>query len=124
MIDLDGVEKSYGGRTVLGPLTLGRRHGNPFLGRDLMEDRNYSEEVAKAIDEEVRMIMDECYTRARRILEDNRETMDRIVAVLRERVEAIGVYDYGSRASLDRLAHEAARALRLAREAAADGDDV
>jgi cell division protease FtsH len=75
----------YGMSERLGPLTLGRRHGNPFLGRDLMEDRNYSEEVAKAIDEEVRMIMDECYSRARKILEDNRETMNRIVTVLRER---------------------------------------
>jgi len=75
----------YGMSDRLGPLTLGRRHGNPFLGRDLMEDRNYSEEVAKAIDEEVRMIMDDCYSRARKILEDNRETMDRIVAVIRER---------------------------------------
>ena len=44
-----------------GPLTLGRRHGNPFLGRDLMEDRNYSEDVAKAIDEEVRQMMEGCY---------------------------------------------------------------
>jgi cell division protease FtsH len=75
----------YGMSDRLGPLTLGRRHGNPFLGRDLMEDRNYSEEVAKAIDEEVRMIMDDCYSRARKILEDNRATMDRIVAVIRER---------------------------------------
>jgi len=75
----------YGMSERLGPLTLGRRHGNPFLGRDLMEDRNYSEEIAKAIDEEVRMIMDECYSRARKILEDNRETIDRIVKVLRER---------------------------------------
>jgi cell division protease FtsH len=75
----------YGMSDRLGPLTLGRRHGNPFLGRDLMEDRNYSEEVAKAIDEEVRMIMDDCYSRARKILEDNRPTMDRIVEVIRER---------------------------------------
>jgi len=75
----------YGMSDRLGPLTLGRRHGNPFLGRDLMEDRNYSEEVAKAIDEEVRMIMDECYSRARKILDDNRPTMDRIVEVIRER---------------------------------------
>jgi cell division protease FtsH len=75
----------YGMSDRLGPLTLGRRHGNPFLGRDLMEDRNYSEDVAKAIDEEVRMMMEECYQRAQAILEDNRETMDRIVAVLRER---------------------------------------
>jgi cell division protease FtsH len=75
----------YGMSDRLGPLTLGRRHGNPFLGRDLMEDRNYSEEVAKAIDEEVRMIMDDCYSRARKILDDNRETMDRIVEVIRVR---------------------------------------
>jgi cell division protease FtsH len=50
-----------------------------------MEDRNYSEEIAKAIDEEVRAIMEHCYSRARKILEDNRETMDRIVKVLLER---------------------------------------
>jgi cell division protease FtsH len=75
----------YGMSDRLGPITLGRRHGNPFLGRDLMEDRNYSEEVAKAIDVEVREIMDRCYQLARRILEDNRETMERIVAVLKER---------------------------------------
>ena len=50
-----------------------------------MEDRNYSEEIAKAIDEEVRAIMEHCYSRARKILEDNRETMDRVVQVLLER---------------------------------------
>ena len=56
----------------VGPLALGRRHGSPFLGRDLMEDRNYSEDVAKAIDEEVHRIMDSGYQRARQILEDAR----------------------------------------------------
>jgi cell division protease FtsH len=75
----------YGMSDRVGPLALGRRHGSPFLGRDLMEDRNYSEDVAKAIDEEVHRIMDSCYHRAREILEDNRETMDRVVAVLREK---------------------------------------
>jgi cell division protease FtsH len=75
----------FGMSDRLGPIALGRRHGNPFLGRDLMEDRNYSEEIAKAIDEEVRAIMEHCYNRARKILEDNRETMDRIVQVLLER---------------------------------------
>jgi cell division protease FtsH len=75
----------FGMSERLGPLTLGRRHGNPFLGRDLMEDRNYSEDVAKAIDEEVRQMMEGCYERARQILEENRETMDRIVLVLREK---------------------------------------
>jgi cell division protease FtsH len=75
----------FGMSDRLGPIALGRRHGNPFLGRDLMEDRNYSEEIAKAIDEEVRGIMEHCYGRARKILEDNRETMERIVRVLLER---------------------------------------
>ncbi len=79
----------YGMSERLGPLKLGQRHGNPFLGRDLMEDRNYSEDVAKAIDEEVRSIMESSYERARKILEENRELMDRIVDVLLVR-ETIG----------------------------------
>lgn len=75
----------YGMSEKLGPLTLGRRHGNPFLGRDLMEDRNYSEEVASAIDQEVRRIIDECYDRARNILMSNRALMRRVVEVLLEK---------------------------------------
>ncbi|NLC58733.1 MAG: ATP-dependent zinc metalloprotease FtsH, partial [Armatimonadetes bacterium] len=69
----------FGMSEKLGPLTLGRRHGNPFLGRDLMEDRNYSEEVASAIDQEVRRIVDECYERARNILIANRARMRHVV---------------------------------------------
>lgn len=69
----------------LGPITLGKRHGNPFLGRDWMEDRNYSEDIAKAIDEEVKSIMDTSYNRAEQILEENRDAMERVVLVLLER---------------------------------------
>ncbi len=72
----------YGMSERLGPLRLGRRHGNPFLGRDVMEDRDYSEEVAQAIDEEVRGIMDRNYQRAKQILNTNRQKMDHIVEVL------------------------------------------
>ncbi|MGQ9523468.1 MAG: ATP-dependent zinc metalloprotease FtsH [Armatimonadota bacterium] len=72
----------FGMSDRLGPLALGRRHSNPFLGRDIMEDRNYSEEVAKAIDEEVKAIVNKAYSRAKEILTENRETMDRIVKVL------------------------------------------
>jgi cell division protease FtsH len=75
----------YGMSERLGPLRLGRRHGNPFLGRDLMEDRDYSEEVAQAIDEEVRAIMDRNYQRAKQILVSNRETMEQLVELLMER---------------------------------------
>ncbi|MCC6442495.1 MAG: ATP-dependent zinc metalloprotease FtsH [Armatimonadetes bacterium] len=69
----------------LGPLTLGRRHGSPFLGRDLMEDRNFSEQIASVIDEEVRKIIDDCYEQAEKVLLDNREKMDEIVQVLLEK---------------------------------------
>jgi len=72
----------FGMSERLGPLKFGQRHGNPFLGRDLMEDRNYSEEVATAIDEEVRSIIEQCYGRAKEVLAEQRELMERIVAVL------------------------------------------
>ena len=69
----------------LGPLKLGHRHGNPFLGRDIMEDRNYSEDVARVIDEEVRKLVEAGYDRAHTILVDRREAMDNIVVELLER---------------------------------------
>jgi len=75
----------FGMSEKLGPLTFGRRHGSPFLGRDIMEDRNYSEQIAYEIDQEVRRIIDECYQRAKEILTQNRDKMDRIVQVLLER---------------------------------------
>jgi len=69
----------------LGLLTFGKRHGPVFLGRDLVETRNYSEEIAYEIDKEVRRIIDECYVRARAILSDNREKLERIAKALLER---------------------------------------
>lgn len=75
----------YGMSEKLGPLTFGRRHGNPFLGRDIMEDRNYSEQVAYEIDQEVRAIVEQAYTRAREILLSHRQKMDEIVQVLLEK---------------------------------------
>lgn len=75
----------FGMSDTLGLVTLGRRHGNPFLGRDLLEDRNYSEEVAKTIDIEVKKIMDDSYQRAEQILIDHREKMTEIVQVLLEK---------------------------------------
>jgi cell division protease FtsH len=75
----------YGMSDRLGVLRLGRRHGNPFLGRDIMEDRDYSEETARAIDEEVRALIDQGYERARHILTENRAKMDEIAQVLLEK---------------------------------------
>ena len=75
----------YGMSDRLGPVVLGTRHGNPFLGRDWNEERNYSETIAVEIDKEVRSIIDECYERARQILTENRTKMDEIVRVLLEK---------------------------------------
>jgi len=75
----------FGMSEKLGPLTLGHRQQNPFLGRDYMDERNYSEEVAQSIDKEIRSIIEKGYTRATEILQENREKVDKIVTVLLER---------------------------------------
>lgn len=75
----------FGMSDTLGSVTLGRRHANPFLGRDLMEDRNYSEEVAIAIDREVKKIIDDSYVRAEKLIIENKEKMIQIATVLIER---------------------------------------
>ncbi|GAB4576202.1 MAG: ATP-dependent zinc metalloprotease FtsH [Anaerolineae bacterium] len=68
----------YGMSERLGLRTFGEQAGNIFLGRDLMEQRNYSEEAAIQIDQEVHRILDEAYKRARNILLENR---DKLIAV-------------------------------------------
>ena len=69
----------------LGLVKLGRKHEEIFLGRDISEDRDYSEEVAYAIDQEVKAIIDSCYAKAKEILTEKRELLDRIAAVLLDR---------------------------------------
>jgi len=75
----------YGMSERLGTLALGRRSHNPFLGRDYNDERNYSEEVAKMIDEEVRAIVDRCHQRAIDMLSTHREKLDAVVQALLER---------------------------------------
>jgi cell division protease FtsH len=70
----------------LGPITFGKNDGgNVFLGRDIAKDRGYSEEIAFEIDKEIRRIMDECYARARDILEKHRDKLDLLAETLLER---------------------------------------
>jgi len=75
----------YGMSDKFGAIALGHRHENPFLGRDYLDDRDYSEEVAKIIDEEVRNIVDNCYMRAKEILMENRTKLDKLVKALLEK---------------------------------------
>ena len=66
----------------LGPSAWGREEEEVFLGRDWMRMRNYSEEVAAKIDEEVREIVDKCYNRAKEILNTHRKELDEVVRIL------------------------------------------
>jgi cell division protease FtsH len=75
----------FGMSEKLGTLAIGRSKDNPFLGRDYYEERDYSEDVAKMIDEEVRNIVDRCYQRATDILTTHRKQLDDIVKALLER---------------------------------------
>ena len=75
----------FGMSDKLGPVTLGRKHHQPFLGRDMLEDRNYSEEIASTIDQEMRAIIDQCLARAKKLLEENQESMARVVEVLQKK---------------------------------------
>ncbi len=75
----------YGMSEKLGTLALGRRSHNPFLGRDYNDERNYSEEIAKQIDEEVRAIVDRAHQRAIDLMQSNRDKLDAVVAALLER---------------------------------------
>lgn len=75
----------FGMSEELGPLTFGKRHGQVFLGRDLIESRDYSEQVAFMIDREVRKIIEECYERAKDILIKNKGILIKIANLLKEK---------------------------------------
>ncbi|MCB0178165.1 MAG: AAA family ATPase, partial [Anaerolineae bacterium] len=74
----------YGMSKKLGPLTFGDKEELVFLGRQLSEQRNYSEEVAEQIDFEVRRLVDEAHERALQILTDYLDTMKLIAERLKE----------------------------------------
>ncbi|MBQ6434616.1 MAG: ATP-dependent zinc metalloprotease FtsH, partial [Synergistaceae bacterium] len=69
---------------TIGLVKLGNKREEIFLGRDISEDRNYSEEIAYVIDKEVKAIIDSCYERAKEILTEHRDLMDKIANALLE----------------------------------------
>jgi len=75
----------YGMSDVLGPITLGRKQGQVFLGRDLARDRDYSEEIASSIDREVKAIIDKCYEKAKEIIDENRGKLEDLAQALEQR---------------------------------------
>ena len=75
----------FGMSEALGPITLGRKEHQIFLGRDISEQRDYSEEIANKIDKEVRKIIETAYTRAKDILTKNKGKLKKVARNLMER---------------------------------------
>src|SRR5690242_17937020 len=82
----------FGMSDKLGPLSFGKRDELVFLGREIGEQRNYSDEIAKQIDEEVRAIIDHAYERAMEVLVTHRDKLTALAEklVAEETVDAEG----------------------------------
>jgi len=86
----------YGMSRRLGLVALGHKEELIFLGREIAEQKNYSEKVAEAIDEEIRGFIDTAEERAREILTNHRETLDKLA-------KALIKYETMEGAELDRI---------------------
>ena len=73
------------GMSDLGPLTFGKKEEQIFLGREIAQHRDYSEDTAIKIDQEVRKLVSTGYNTARQILSDNRDTLENVARALIER---------------------------------------
>ena len=79
----------FGMSEKLGPRVLGHNHGAPFLGRDMHSEPDYSDDIARQIDVEIRRIIEDAYQRAKDILSEHRHDLENITQVLlrRETIE-------------------------------------
>ena len=79
------------GMSEMGPLTFGKKEEQIFLGREIAQHRDFSEETAIRIDEQVKKIVTAQYERATNIIEENRDVMIRLAECLLERESLDGV---------------------------------
>jgi len=79
------------GMSALGPLTFGKQEEQIFLGREIAQHRDYSEQTAESIDEQVRNFIMQGYDRAKTILTENKDALTRIAEALLERESLDGV---------------------------------
>ena len=80
----------YGMSDRLGPVVFGSGQDEVFLGRDFAVSRNYSEQIAAAIDEEIRNFIDKAAARAKEILERRRTVLDKVAQALLEKEKISG----------------------------------
>jgi len=72
------------GMSLLGPVAYGENQDTVFLGREITRSQNYSEETARKIDAEVHRIIDEQYARAKQIISERRDALDKVAGALLE----------------------------------------
>jgi cell division protease FtsH len=79
----------FGMSEKLGPRVFGHDHGMPFLGREFSSEPDYSDEIAREIDDEIRRIVEMAHVQAREILTERRESLERLSEILikRETIE-------------------------------------
>ncbi len=75
----------FGMSEKLGPRVLGRNHDMPFLGREMGAEPDYSDEIAKEIDDEIRRVIEESHDKATQVLREHMEELHRLSAILIER---------------------------------------
>ncbi len=75
----------YGMSEKLGPRVLGRDHDMPFLGREMGAQPDYSDEIAREIDDEIRRVIEEAHESAHRVLREHLDELHRLSAILIER---------------------------------------
>ncbi len=74
----------FGMSDKLGPVALGRSQGGMFLGRDISAERDFSEDTAATIDSEVSILVEIAYERAKKALNENRQVLEELTAMLME----------------------------------------
>lgn len=75
----------FGMSEKIGPIVFGKEGGMVFLGRDLMDEKNYSEDTARMIDAEVKRILEEGYKQSKQILTENRDKLEALAKLLLEK---------------------------------------
>ena len=75
----------YGMSEKLGPRVLGRDHSQPFLGREMGNEPDYSDEIAREIDDEIRRVIEEAHATAHRVLREHMDHLHKLSAILIER---------------------------------------
>jgi cell division protease FtsH len=121
----------YGMSDKLGPITLGKRQFEQvFLGRDITRDRDFSEEIARSIDMEIRSIIDGCYKLAEETIMKNRDKLDRLAEALlvQETLDAEEITALIENRGLEELHHNRRQIQKAAEKAenerAKDGREV